>query len=293
MGFSREFGIGVFLLITAVVGIVLPPIYMHSKHVVSALRTFELLSKATSLLKGGFKGVEVVHSRNYSITSPIKVIIRVDGGALLINDSLSSELMSVKVLKVRGVPVLSTSEPKYLIRFSGEVLKAEVWSGVLVISVPKGKLSSLYVDVNGGAAKVVTNQLRLKDLRIKVSGGAAELRINELSNASVSTYVSGGALSTKLYLSRLGNSLVKVLTDVSGGLANVEIHCPTYKVKFVGSASGGLAEFSIDGRKVHVFGIKGGTYIDEGYEGAARKVSIVTEVSGGLATVQVMRGEGD
>ncbi len=293
MKFTKELIIGVVLLAVALIGIVVPPAYMYSKHSINVVSKLALMSNYLKLLNlSRWGSIEVIHSEEHVIKELIKIRVLVSGGALIINDSSVSNLLKIKVLKPRGNVPFITSTPKYTVRFGGNVLKAEVRGGALVVSVPKGMLKTLYIKVDGGATKVEATQPNITNLIIYINGGASNILIKELSNTSASITASGGLLSLKLYLSSLvDKALTKVSTTISGGLASIKVRSLGYKLKLMSKISGGLAELSINGKKLYAFGPKESTYVDEGYSEAPKKLIILADVNGGLATIKVMRGE--
>ena len=130
----------------------------------------------------------------------------------------------------------------------------------------------------------------MKLCNVKASGGGVELSLGNLRNSTLNIGIYGGGFSANLnYSDYVGKAEINV--SINGGGGELKIENINAKVKVDASISGGggtvkindIATISIGGAS------KAKTYVDEGFDEAAKKLTVNINVSGGGFDVGIRR----
>ena len=276
MVLRKEEVVGIVVLASMILGLIAPIVaYSVAKpaEVPEAMFQFPFTGK-----------LKYVTSETYSVSEEFEVVLDVSGGGAEILGSGKENEIRVEVYEYPAFfPFFRKPAVKeYSIEFTGNVLHVAISGYVVKVYVPPKLVKRVSSIISGGGLSVRIDAGNVETCDFKVTGGGVELDLSNLGNSTISINISGGGFSGKLsYSDYVGEA--KIIIYISGGGGRMDIENMDAKVKVDAAISGGGGTVEVN--DVTVLSLGGAsetkTYVDEGFDEAAKKLLLSIDVSGG------------
>ena len=163
----------------------------------------------------------------------------------------------------------------------GNKVTLHVESSVCELTLTRGSIEDLGMDVNGGLTEVRLNGIRSVD--ISASGGYVRLLCGMVGEATCKIEVDRGVAECSFVLSNFeGTSSFNV--DVNGGYAKTDVRLSRgTKVKV---ERAGMAEVKLDGKPIP------SKFVEEGYQASKARTEFKGNFTGGILSLNMWRKVG-
>ncbi len=229
-----------------------------------------------AIIIAGKNKLELVSEEPLPAKDYKKITVDVNGGI--------AEIKHGKQPKIRiWKPRNRISEAIANVDIGDKDIEVEVETGKVELILPENtKPEKLLVDINGGAANIEVNQLT--QLQLSVNGGWLKTKTNTSREKLYARIeVNGGALETTITTTK-NTKNQDIELEVNGGVAKITLNTPANtKIKTTTSIEGGVVNMKTNGQRIPP------TYTEPGYEEAENKLTITTDIIGGVATININR----
>ena len=279
MVLRKEEIVGIVVLASIILGLVAPIVaysMAKSAEIPETMFQFPFIGK-----------LKYETSETFNVSEEFEIVLDVSSGGVEILESEKENEIKVEIYEFPMFFMLFTG-PKtkkykcYRLSFHNNTFYVDIANHLVKIYIPTKLIKKISGAISSGGFRVDINAANIEVCNIKVTGGGVELNLRELGNSIIGINVYGGGFSGELsYGNYVGEAKIDI--HVSGGGGKIDIENMDAKVKVNAAISGGGGTVEINGVEVLSLGgtSETKTYVDEGFDKAAKKLLLSIDVSGG------------
>ena len=232
--------------------------------------TSGLAGKTLSL---GREKLELVSDEPLPTKNVRKITAVVNGGIIELKEGDEPRL---KMWRPKG------RRPMINVNIEEDYIDIELESGKIELTVPENKIRGLELDMNGGFASISLQGVEY--MKADINGGWMKSKIATTSkNLQISVSANGGGGEIILNTKEPPRE-ANVELELNGGVLKLTINTSRQtKIRTQGEVEGGIASLKLDYKDIPP------NYTEQGYEEADSKLTIRSEVLGGVLSVNINR----
>lgn len=161
-------------------------------------------------------------------------------------------------------------------------IDVELESGKIELTLPENKIRELELNMNGGYASISLQGVEY--MKADINGGWMKSKITTSSeNPQMIISVNGGGGEVTLNTKKPPKE-TNIELELNGGVLKLAVNtCKQTKIKTSSEIEGGIISVKLDYKDIPP------NYTEQGYEDAESKLTIRTEILGGVASISINR----
>lgn len=238
-----------------------------------------LVTGITSSLAGktlvslGREKLELVSDEPLPTKNIKKITAEINGGIMELKEDAEPRLRIWKPKDKR---------PTVNVNIEKDNIDVELESGKIELTLPENKIRELELDMNGGFASISLREVEY--MKADINGGWMKSKITTTSeNPQMIISVNGGGGEVTLNTEKPPRE-ANIELELNGGVLKLTVNTSKQtKIKTSSEVEGGVISVKLGYKDIPP------NYTEQGYEEAESKLTIRTEILGGIASININR----